>query len=203
MSTDSGDKAVANGALGQAKALFEASRGEAQQLQFLDPLTAEEIHAAQERLGPSAGLVSVMREARKGKGGRKPNSRNRRTDDFARYIRQFGQDPAITLMEIQATPPEELVARSRLLDPEKRRMSYADAQSLRARCAEGLMPYIHAKKPIAVELGVEGDFNLLIPGLNITEQDARHAAEGSFVLEAEYVEIDDSRAPQPGQDGAA
>lgn len=193
MSSADGDKAVTEMALAQAKAQFAAAQAEQAQLQLLEPLSAEEIHDARERLGHGAGTVTVMRdarEARKGRGGRKPGSRNRRTEDFSRYIRQFGRDPAVTLMEIQATPPEELVARSELLDPAKRRMSYADAQSLRVRCAEALMPYIHAKKPVAVDLSVEGDFNLLIPGVNIDPADARRAAEGTFVLDGAFLEVD-------------
>lgn len=156
MSTPSGDKAVTNGALDQAKALVEAATAEAEQLELLEPLTADEIEDAQLALGPLAGTVAVFREARQRRAGRPPGVRNRRTDDFARYIGQFGQDPAITLMQIQSTPTDDLVARSRLVDPPKRQMSYADAESLRIRCAEALMPYIHSKKPVAVDATIRG-----------------------------------------------
>lgn len=155
MSTDSGDKAVANAALGETKAIVDAAAAEEEQLDLLEPLTAEEIYDARETLGPLAGLVAVQREAR-ARRGRPKGSRNKRTDDFARYISQFGRDPAITLMEIQSTPPEELVARSQLLDPIKRRMSFGDALSLKVRCAEALMPFIHAKKPVAIDATIRG-----------------------------------------------
>ena len=59
-------------------------------------------------------------------------------------------------MQIQSTAPEELVNRSEMLDPAKRRMSYADAQALRIRCAEALMPFIHSKKPVAVDATIRG-----------------------------------------------
>ena len=59
-------------------------------------------------------------------------------------------------MQIQSTSPEELVNRSELLDPVKRRMSYADAQALRVRCAEALMPFIHSKKPVAIDATIRG-----------------------------------------------
>lgn len=197
MSTDNGGKVVANGALAKAKEGFDGARREQSQMQFLDPLTAEEIAAAQDELGPNAGLVSVMRKAREGKGGRKPGSRNRRTEDFARYLRQFGRDPAITLMQIQSSSPEELVARSKLLDPVKRQMSYGDAESLVIRCAEALMPYMHSKKPVAVDVSIDGDFNLLIPGLNINEADAQSAANGTFVLDAQYDEVAEEAGEAP------
>jgi hypothetical protein len=111
---------------------------------------------AREDLGPGAGLVTVMTEAQAKRAGRRKGVRNRRTEDFVKYISQFGQDPAITLMQVQSTPPEELIARSKLLDPEKRRLSYGDAVALRVRCAEALMPFIHAKQPVAVDATIRG-----------------------------------------------
>lgn len=190
MSTETGDKAVVKAIVDQARPDAEVRRADREQLQFLDPISADEIFSAQEALGGSKPLVEVLREAKKGRAGRKPGSRNRRTDDFARYIRQFGQDPAITLMQIQSTSAEELVARSQLIDTVKRQMSLADAMALRARCAAELMPYLHGKKPIEIDVGLNGDFNLLIPGINISPADAQKAADGQFVLEADYEDID-------------
>ena len=155
MSTDSGDKAVAGAVLDEAQALVAAAAAEEEQLDLLEPLTAGELEDVRNDLGAGAGLIAVMREARARK-GRPKGARNKRTDDFARYISQFGQDPAITLMQIQSTPTEELVARSRLLDLPKRQMSYSDAESLRIRCAEALLPYIHSKKPVAVDATIRG-----------------------------------------------
>jgi hypothetical protein len=150
-----GGKLAAEASLEAAKALVDAGAEEQEQLELIAPLTADELEAAQERLGPNAGKVAVMREARRGR-GRPPGVRNKRTDDFVRYISQFGQDPAITLMQIQSTPTEELVARSILLDPEKRRLSTGDAEALRIRCAEALMPYMHGKQPVRVDANIRG-----------------------------------------------
>jgi hypothetical protein len=198
VSTDGKDPAV-DAVLRDAQRLVSAAAREQQQLELADPLTADEIFEAQEELGFGAGTIAVMRQARKKRAGRPKGRLNRRSDDFVRYIAQFGQDPAITLMQIQTTPPEELVARSHMLDPVKRRMSYADAQSLRARCAEGLMPYFHSKKPLAVDLGLNGDFNLLIPGLNITEADAAAAGAGQFMLEGDYVDVEPAAPEEAGE----
>ncbi len=162
-------------------------------LEFVEPLTSEDLFAAQGELGFGAGIVPLLTEARKSK-GRRPGARNRRNDDFVRYISQFGRDPAITLMEIQSTMPEELVARSRLLDTAKRQMTMLEAQSLRKQCAEALMPYFHSKMPLSVDLGEAGDFNLLIPGTNISAEDAVLAAGGQFVLEADFEEVDEGEA---------
>jgi hypothetical protein len=151
-----GGKLVADELIAQSKALFESAAAEEQQLDLLDPVSPEEMALAQEALGPLAGNIAVLQHARKQKQGRPAGARNKRTDDFEAYIREFGRDPAVTLMQIQATDPEMLVERSRQMDPIKRRMSYADAQALRVRCAEALMPYLHSKKPVAVDATIRG-----------------------------------------------
>lgn len=175
----------------ETKALVgEAREREAQQMSLLGPPSPEEMQRAREKLGPRAGELSVLEEARQGPGRRK-GVRNRRTEDFRRYILKFGRHPALTMMEIQNTPPEVLVERSKAIDPPKRQMSYGDAQQLRVRCAEGLMPFVESKMPVAVELSAEGDFNLIIPGVNVSEADAAKAADGSFVLEADYDDVDE------------
>lgn len=195
MSTEIGGKDVAEQLVAQSKDLVAQARGREEQLGMFDPLLPEEMLAAQERLGPNAGTTAVLAEARRGR-GRPKGSRNKRSSDFAAYILSHGTHPAITMMQIQSTPPEVLVERSRQIDPVKRRMSYADAQALRTRCAEGLLPYIESKKPVAVEIDAKGDFNLLIPGVNISDDDAKSMAAGTFVFaeDAEFVEIEKATA---------
>ena len=186
---NSGAKSTTQEILTDAKRQVEVARAdEARQLSLLGPPTPEEMQNAREKLGRNAGELAVLAEARKG-GGRKLGSRNRRTEDFRKYILSFGRHPAITLMEIANTPPEVLVARSKAMDPPKKRMDYGAAQSLRVRCAEGLLPYVESKMPVAVDFTAEGDFNLIIPGFNVSEKDAAELAAGQFVLDAEYSEI--------------
>jgi hypothetical protein len=174
----------------EGKALIEQARGREQQLALLEPVSPEEMQRAREDLGPKVGELTVLEHARKGR-GRPKGVRNRRTEDFRRYILGFGRHPALTMMEIQNTAPEVLIERSKMLDPPKRRLSYGDAQQLRLRAAEGLMPFIESKQPVAVELTADGDFNLIIPGLNVTEADAAAAADGSFVLDVDFEEVDE------------
>lgn len=159
MSSDQpGGVELAADLLAQSKELIEAAEAEEAQLSLLDPVGPEDMIAARDLLGPKAGTLAVLHQARetRAKGGRKPGSRNKRTDDFARYILSFGQDPAITLMQIQNTQPEVLMEQSKVIDPLKRRMSLLDAQSLRVRCAEALMPFVHSKKPIAIDGTIRG-----------------------------------------------
>jgi hypothetical protein len=186
-----GGKTVADQLVAQSKALVAQEKAQVQQFDFLDPVSPEEMAEAQERLGPDAGNLAVLRDARQARGGRRKGSRNKRSEDFARFILSHGTHPAITMMQIQSTAPEILVERSKQIDPVKRRLSYGDAQALRVRCAEGLLPYVESKKPVAVELDAKGDFNLLVPGMNISEEDARKVAEGSFVFDAEYHDVEE------------
>ena len=201
MSTDRRQDAV-EAQLGQAKALVEAERAqEAEQLDLLGPVTPEEMVEARERLGKNAGHMSVLREAREGQRGRPKGSRNRRTDDFARYLLQHGQHPAITMMQIQSTAPEVLIEASKQPKVHSfqkngkpnlvvERMSYAEAQALRVRCAEGLMPYLESKKPVAVDMTFSGISDLVIEGLTHSSQEVQDIVEADFI-----------NLPDGGEDG--
>jgi hypothetical protein len=191
VSTGADGKAVVETMIGETKTLVEAARARERQLELIDPVSPEEMADAQAQLGKNAKRLAVLHQARENRRGRRPGSRNKRTQEFVDYLRTFGPDPAVTLMQIQGTPAEILAERSAAMDPDKRRLSYGDAQALRVRCAETLMPYFHGKQPVKVEVGIDGDFNLLIPGVNIDAADAASAAAGTFLLEADYLDADE------------
>lgn len=195
VSTDAqkpGGKMLAEELVAEGKRLIEHGRAaEAQQLTLLGPPSPETMQQVREELGPHAGEMAVLAEARKR--GRPKGARNRRTKDFREYILKFGRHPALTMMEIQNTPPEVLVERSKMIDTPKRQLSYGDAQQLRMRAAEGLMPFIESKQPVAVELSADGDFNLIIPGVNVSAEDAALAASGDFVPFADFADVEDGK----------
>lgn len=159
MSTEIGGKTVADQGVHAAKVLFdEAANAEAHQLDLLaEPLTAEEIADAQDQLGTNAGRLTVIHQARENRrAGRIPGSKNRRTDDFVRYLSQFGPDPAVVLMQIVGETEEAMLERSYANDPVKRRLSWGDARSMKIRAAETLMPYFHGKQPVKVDATIRG-----------------------------------------------
>lgn len=175
------------------------------QCDFLDVPSPEEMARSRKELHAAGGdfdeldVLDHARAKRKAAtGGRKPGSKNKRTKDFEKYILQNGnRDPALILAEIASTPPEVLVQRSAVMDPAKKQLTYGAAQALRTRAAEGLMPYMHGKKPVQVELRADGDFNLIIPGVNTSHADASAAAAGEFVLggaveDGEFTEVEGS-----------
>ncbi|MGN6122786.1 MAG: hypothetical protein ACTHOJ_07485 [Sphingomonas oligoaromativorans] len=212
MSTDdTGDRGTVAGFVQQAKDLLDAERAaDPMQLDMLDPISPEDMAEAREHLGPDAGKLAVLRQARTSKRGRPPNARNKRTDDFARYLLSFGQHPAVTMMHIQATPPEVLIANSRrkvrkvvkgpkdgpdrVIEYEEETLTYEGAQSLRIRCAEGLLPYLERKQPVAVDLSFSGISDLIIAGQTHSE------AEVQDILEAEFAEL--PGADVDGEDAA-
>lgn len=151
-----GGKGAAEVLVAEAKRLVEEAAVEQEQLDLLDPMTAEEMALAHEQIGPNAQPLAVLKQARENRKGRKPGSRNRRTDDFAAYLGQFGPDPAIALMRIVAESEDAMVARSAQIDPVKRKLSWADARSMRIRAAEALLPYFHGKQPVRIDATIRG-----------------------------------------------
>jgi hypothetical protein len=158
MSTEKGGKGAGTEAMDEAKALFEdAAAEEARQLDLLtEPLTSEEIALAQDQLGRNAGRLTVIHQARENRKGRTPGSRNRRTEDFVRYISQFGPDPAVVLMQIIGDTEEAMIERSYANDPPKHRLTWGDARSMKIRAAETLMPYFYGKQPVRVDATIRG-----------------------------------------------
>jgi hypothetical protein len=197
MSTpETGDAALVRDVVDSAKSLIEQARVEEEQLSLLDPVTPEDIWEAREALGPDAGRLAVLTEARSRKRGRPPGSKNKRSDEFAKYILGFGQHPAITLMQLQSTAPEILMEASRREKVHSFRkdgtpnlvvehMTYDAAQSLRVRCAEALLPYIESKKPVAVDMTFSGVADLVIEGVTHSRD------EMGEMLEAEFLPPDD------------
>lgn len=175
---------MADDAIRSAKALVEQARErEAEQLDLLGVPDPEDIVQARETLGRKAGALAVLAEARKR--GRPKGVRNKRTDEFRKYILGFGQHPAITLMQIQNTPAEVLVERSAAVDPAKRRMTLGDAEQLRTRCAESLLPYIEGKMPVKVDMSFSGVADLFIEGVTHTSE------EMADILDADFAPVDD------------
>ena len=159
---------------------------------------------AREILGKNAGKMAVLREARERRRGRPKGAKNKRSDDFAKYILGFGQHPAITMMQIQSTAPEVLIEASKQRKVHSfsksgeanmviERMTYAEAQALRVRCAEGLMPFLESKKPVAVDMTFSGVSDLYIEGITHTAQ------EMVDIVEADFLPVDDDDDLEGGE----
>jgi hypothetical protein len=188
MSTDadSGLPKIIDAAMREGAARLAEERAAQAQLDLLEPLTAEEMLEAREGLGPKASELTVVRTAREARRrGRPPGATNRRTDDLVAYLSQHGPDPAVAAMRIIATTEELMVARSKAVDPVKRRMTFAEAQAHRERMIELMMPYWHGKKPVQVDVSFAGVGDLVIEGWSGGTVDAAE------VVDADFMALDD------------
>lgn len=197
---------MSGGAIEQAmdavKRGHEADVAAEAQLSLLDPVTPEEMAEAREDLGQNAGQLTVLRHARVQRRGRPPGAKNKRTDDFAKYLMQFGQDPMIGAMQLANTAPEVLVENSRRefikivgTGAKRKRhvwtaptMTYGDALSHIARARELLAPYLHGKKPVTISHDFSNLKDLVIEGLTHSREEVED------IVEADFLEIEDMRS---------
>lgn len=182
---------------------YEADRANEEQMSLLDPVSPEEMVEAREALGPDAGHMSVLREARERRKGRPKGARNKRTDDLAKYLLQFGEDPLVGAMRLASTPPEVLIEASKQEKVHSfskagapriviERLTYAEANALIMRARELVAPYIHGKKPVAIVHDFSGLKDLVIEGVTHSREEVQD------IVEADFVAIEDMRDGDEG-----
>lgn len=204
---ETGTARIAAEAVAAARDQFDQAVVPFVQPDMFNPLSADDLLEARIDLGKDADNVHVLAHARAKKAGRKPGSLNRRSDDFSRYLMQFGGDPAVGMMVLANTDPHALIEASRRtvqrmnkngnLVSYEESMSYSEALSHIAHAQDGLMPYMHSKKPVAVDLRVAVDGALSIPGVTDEHVLASNVIEGDFVeIDPDFddADVDDGRA---------
>ena len=162
---DDARRAVASGAPAEQLDLLASE-------DCLEPDASEVLAIQRARGGSMKEAVAEWRA--QGARGRKPGAVNRSTADLARYLGQFGPDPAVKLMRMIARPVDLLAA--------ELGCSLGDAWDRQARVAMDLMPYFHGKKPVAIDMTVKGDFHLAIAGIT-------HSAGQVEQLRAEFADV--------------
>lgn len=191
-------------ALDDVKRAYDADVAAEEQLSLLDPVSAEEMVEAREELGPDAGRLTVLRHARERRRGRPKGARNKRTDDLAKYLLQFGEDPLVGAMRLATSQPEILIEASKQEkvhsfskagDPRVviERMTYAEAQALIARARELIAPYLHGKKPVAIVHDFSGLRDLVIEGVTHSREEVED------IVEADFIAIEDQREDAEGE----
>lgn len=163
MSTDpfgTGGKGDLEQAASESARLIDEAISEerlAEQEDLFEPISSEEALEAYEELGDEAGALSITRHVReKRKRGRPRNSKNRANRDVQNYLKQFGPDPAVVMMKIMAETEEEMVERSKRVDPSKQRLTWGQARALRLRSAEGVRKIFHGDQPVQVDHTIQG-----------------------------------------------
>lgn len=185
-----------------AKAQIERQREAAPQQLDLLSVPSPELMADVKAERPEAPAREVLEVAR-GRAGRRPGSRNKATQEFKRWILSYGQHPAVTLMQIQSTPPEILMENSRRSYTRIDRngnpveitveMSYSEAQGLRKQCAAELMPFIESKQPVAVDMSFSGLSDLVIAGFTHSQEEVQD------IINAEFLPVGEDEAFEEGE----
>jgi hypothetical protein len=176
-----------------------------EQMDLLEPITPEEMVEAREELGAEAGRLTLLRHAREKRRGRPKGARNKRTDDLAKYLLQFGEDPLVGAMRLATTQPEVLIEASTREFTDVRTvgsgehakvvvtkydaptMSYPDAHALIMRARELVAPYIHGKKPVQLVHDFSGLKDLVIEGVTHSREEVED------IVEADFIAIEDQR----------
>lgn len=181
--------------------------------------SAEELDALADEKGRLP--KDALRQIRQQRGrGRPPGARNQRNAKLAKlFVQKYG-DPIDVLGEIMTMPTDILYQQMILAqggESKNKRVTGKDAFDMRMAAAKEILPYIHGKQPIAVEVTGKADAVLFIPGLNAPANFSREqlttAAEklGAAAIEANGIRLDDGTliedgawfdVPQPDDDSA-
>jgi hypothetical protein len=110
--------------------------------QVAEERVAEAFPLQHELLGlPESRHAEALREKRRG--GRPPGARNKRAEEVARFVLERLGDPLVQLVAIATAPVDELMAAG--LKP-------AEAFAEKRLAAIGVLPYLHQRKPIEVDV---------------------------------------------------
>lgn len=162
------------------KALLEASGAEEIAFDVLPPAQQLDLLIEQKGGLDREGLRAI-RDARRaqieGRGrGRPPGALNKANRAFARYFIEKYGDPASVLGEIMTTPPDLLyqqMVAAQGGESKHKKLTGADALRMIREAADTMMPYIHGKMPVQLDVNQRADVILNIPGLT----DPAHLAE--------------------------
>jgi hypothetical protein len=141
----------------------------------------EQLELLREEAGQGTAQSTHVALAARGR-GRPVGARNKRTEEVRSYLLSRYSHPLEVLAQIYSRPVDHLAAELGCTKKE--------AAFLQVRAAAEVAPFLEGKMPVSIDLTTRGDFNLLIPGINITEAEAREAMEGDFIPYGEFDEVD-------------
>lgn len=114
--------------------------------------------------------ADALRQVCKGR-GRPAGSQNKASKDIARYfVGKYG-DPLDALGEIITSPVDVLYEQMKLAqggESKSKRITGKDALALKLSAIDTVLPYIHGKQAIKVDMTKRHDVILNIPGLTDT-----------------------------------
>lgn len=148
---------------------------------------AEQLDLLREEADASATSSSHVALAPRGR-GRRPGARNKRTEEVRGYLLSRYAHPLEVLAQIYSRPIDALSA--------ELGCTRKEAAFLQVRAAAEVAPFLEGKMPTQIDLSTTGDFNLLIPGVNISHAEARAAVEGDHIPFVDYEDAEEYEAPE-------
>lgn len=167
----------------------------------------------------------ALRQIRQASGpGRRPGSRNKRNEKVAKwFIERFG-DPLSALGEVMNMPFDQIYETMILVqggEAKNKRVTGRDAMEFWRDSVLTILPYIHGKQPIAIDVTGKADAVIFIPGLNAPagftseqltqavetlgvkaiEQNGIRLADGRLIEGAEWGDGDDDSDEDSDDDG--
>lgn len=146
----------------------------------LERVGAERVTAVVSRQGSLLGLpevpASAVERVRRGKAGRPPGARNKRSEDVARWVLAKLGDPLLHQAAVATMDVAELAARLGC--------TALEAVVEKRLAAVAVLPYLHQRRPLSVDLT-----NHRVVHLTITDGAVAHVAES--VADQQVVEVVD------------
>lgn len=112
--------------------------------------------------------------------GRPAGSPNKRTAEIRDYLLANYPHPLIGLCEIYSRPTKTLA--------EELDCSPIEALKAQEHAALGVLPYLEAKMPQAVDVNAKGSLTLVLEGVTATKTH-QVGGDGAMVIEAEVVDV--------------
>lgn len=129
--------------------------------------------------------------------GRPAGARNRRTQEWVDYILARYRSPLVVLAEIYSRTPEELATELKLYErvpigdgQYEDRLATGEAFKRQMEALQAILPYVHQKQPMAVELNAKTAGMIVIGELKGLEADG----DGTLVLSMENQGVSEPQA---------
>jgi hypothetical protein len=112
--------------------------------------------------------LSALLAPAKGKGGRRPGSRNKRTEAVVAWLLSQHRHPLSVMMEAYSMTPAELAARIGLVDAAGAVTGdLLEIFKLQLRMAEAVAPYVAQRQPLAVQMDMKAGLTIGFEGVSL------------------------------------
>ncbi len=155
----------------------------------LEPVTQLPLPIAGD-LRDDEAMTAAAEAVRRGP-GRPPGARNRSTEEWRNYLLQRYRSPLIALAELYSRDVRQLARELGNEHPTFDQL--VKLLQVQVEAATDLMPYLHSKQPLAVQVDAKGVVQLVIeasPEAAALLAPARRNGDGSVLIEGEVLDVE-------------